>query len=122
MTLQSLTFQKLRATIQQLSLEQAQQLYAELGERIQQLEHPPMPLATRQTQEREVVEARHIHDQLYQLEYVRCGKAECRCAEAEGSLHGPYWYVYWREKGKLKSQYIGKQLRIRSTRSPERKN
>jgi hypothetical protein len=65
MTLQSLTFQQLRVTLQQLSLKQAKQLYAELGERIQQLEHPPMPLPTRHTQGREVVEARHIHDQLY---------------------------------------------------------
>jgi hypothetical protein len=36
--------------------------------------------------------------------YVRCGKATCRCAQ--GQLHGPYFYRYWRERGKLKKQYV----------------
>ena len=41
----------------------------------------------------------------YRLEPVRCGKRGCtRCP------HGPYWYAYWREEGKLKSRYIGKTL------------
>ena len=39
----------------------------------------------------------------YRLEEVRCGKRGCtRCP------HGPYWYAYWREDGKLHSRYIGK--------------
>ena len=41
----------------------------------------------------------------YRLEQVRCGKRGCtRCP------HGPYWYAYWREDGKLRSRYIGKTL------------
>jgi hypothetical protein len=41
----------------------------------------------------------------YRLEHVRCGKRTCtRCP------HGPYWYAYWREDGRLKSRYIGKNL------------
>src|SRR6266700_7782569 len=41
----------------------------------------------------------------YRLEPVRCGKDGCtRCP------HGPYWYAYWREDGRLRSRYIGKQL------------
>jgi hypothetical protein len=44
----------------------------------------------------------------YRQENVRCGKASCKCAE--GHLHGPYWYAYWSEGGKTKSQYVGKQL------------
>jgi len=36
------------------------------------------------------------------LEYVRCGKASCHCAEGDG--HGPY---YWKT-GRLTSQYVGK--------------
>lgn len=44
----------------------------------------------------------------YQLENVRCGKKNCQCAE--GKLHGPYWYAYWTEGGKTRSQYIGKKL------------
>lgn len=41
----------------------------------------------------------------YRLEHVRCGKRGCtRCP------HGPYWYAYWRESGRGKSRYIGKNL------------
>jgi hypothetical protein len=41
----------------------------------------------------------------YRLEPVKCGKAGCtRCP------HGPYWYAYWREDGRLRSRYIGKSL------------
>lgn len=44
----------------------------------------------------------------YRSEMVRCGKKGCKCAD--GKLHGPYWYAYWFEGGKTKSQYIGKRL------------
>lgn len=38
-------------------------------------------------------------------ETVKCGKAGCtRCP------HGPYWYAYWREAGRVRSRYIGKTL------------
>jgi hypothetical protein len=38
----------------------------------------------------------------FRLEDVRCGKATCtRCP------HGPYWYAYWREDGKLRKRYLG---------------
>jgi hypothetical protein len=38
----------------------------------------------------------------YRLEDVRCGKSTCtRCP------HGPYWYAYWRENGRVKSRYLG---------------
>ena len=41
----------------------------------------------------------------YRQEPVRCGRANCtRCP------HGPYWYAYWREDGRLRSRYIGKEL------------
>ncbi|MDQ3982150.1 MAG: hypothetical protein M3271_05660, partial [Actinomycetota bacterium] len=41
----------------------------------------------------------------YRLEAVRCGKPGCtKCP------HGPYWYAYYREKGKLRSRYIGPNL------------
>jgi hypothetical protein len=43
----------------------------------------------------------------YQHQYRKCGKALCiHCTNGEG--HGPYWYAYWREDGKVKSKYIGK--------------
>ena len=44
----------------------------------------------------------------YRLESVRCGKKNCHCAE--GKPHGPYWYAYWTEGGRTKSQYVGKKL------------
>lgn len=44
----------------------------------------------------------------YRLEHVRCGSNKCRCAS--GELHGPYWYAYWSEGGRTRSQYIGKKL------------
>jgi hypothetical protein len=44
----------------------------------------------------------------YRLERVRCGSKKCRCAS--GELHGPYWYAYWSEGGRTKSQYVGKKL------------
>ena len=41
----------------------------------------------------------------YRQEQVRCGKDNCtRCP------HGPYWYAYWREDGRLRSRYLGKEL------------
>lgn len=41
----------------------------------------------------------------YRLESVRCGKPGCtKCP------HGPYWYAYWREGGRVRSRYIGRRL------------
>ena len=41
----------------------------------------------------------------YRLEHVKCGKEGCtRCP------HGPYWYAYWRDEGRLRSRYIGRHL------------
>jgi len=40
----------------------------------------------------------------YRLETVRCGKPGCASCP-----HGPYWYAYYRDGGKLKSRYIGKE-------------
>ncbi|MDQ4125013.1 MAG: hypothetical protein M3134_05370, partial [Actinomycetota bacterium] len=35
----------------------------------------------------------------YRLESVKCGKPGCtKCP------HGPYWYAYWREEGKVRSR------------------
>jgi len=39
---------------------------------------------------------------------------KCRCAP--GDLHGPYWYAYWSEGGRTKSQYIGKKLTTKKKR------
>ncbi|UWG49175.1 Uncharacterized protein HSRCO_3034 (plasmid) [Halanaeroarchaeum sp. HSR-CO] len=36
----------------------------------------------------------------------KCGDETCHCAD--GELHGPYLYRYYREGGKLRSEYVGK--------------
>jgi hypothetical protein len=55
-----------------------------------------------------VSQARRAPHKTYQQELVRCGKEGCRCTR--GELHGPYWYAYWTEGGKTRSQYVGKEL------------
>lgn len=51
---------------------------------------------------------RHRGHKTYRRELVQCGKQGCKCSD--GELHGPYWYAYWTEGGKTKSQYVGKHL------------
>jgi len=41
----------------------------------------------------------------FRQQFVRCGKPGCtRCP------HGPYWYAYWREDGRSRSRYVGRDL------------
>lgn len=56
----------------------------------------------------EIVDVKERNGVTYKLEYVRCGKKNCKCVS--GSLHGPYWYKYWKENGRARSSYIGKKL------------
>jgi hypothetical protein len=58
---------------------------------------------------REVIEQKKERGISYQLEKVKCGKKKCKCAE--GALHGPYWYAYWRDGKRVKSKYIGRTLK-----------
>ncbi len=37
-------------------------------------------------------------------QWVRCGKSGCSCAN--GKLHGPYFYRFWREGGRLRKAYV----------------
>lgn len=37
----------------------------------------------------------------YRSQLVRCGKGCSACP------HGPYWYAFWKENGRSRSQYIG---------------
>jgi hypothetical protein len=57
---------------------------------------------------REAVAEHHIGHKTYQSEMVRCGKKGCRCSR--GEMHGPYWYAYWTEGRKTRSEYVGKEL------------
>lgn len=40
-------------------------------------------------------------------ERVKCGDESCHCMSG-GEKHGPYLYRYFREAGRLKSEYVGK--------------
>jgi hypothetical protein len=35
---------------------------------------------------------------------VRCGKPNCKCSQ--GELHGPYYFRFWRDGGRLRKQYV----------------
>ncbi|MBV9082190.1 MAG: hypothetical protein JOZ62_05920 [Acidobacteriaceae bacterium] len=65
---------------------------------------------------RAVVEQRKTPAGTYRLELVKCGKAQCKVCRG-GPAHGPYWYVYWKQKGRTGSEYIGKKLKQRKVRS-----
>jgi len=41
----------------------------------------------------------------FRQQSVRCGKKGCTSCP-----HGPYWYAYWREGGRMRSRYVGKEL------------
>ena len=53
---------------------------------------------------REVLKEERVGTVTYRLERISCGK------NCKGCPHGPYWYGYWREGGKTRSKYIGKEL------------
>jgi len=69
------------------------------------LENEPIPTK----RGAEVLEERRAGGMTYRLQRVKCGKPSCKCAAGLG--HGPYWYGYWREGGRLRSKYIGKILK-----------
>jgi hypothetical protein len=41
----------------------------------------------------------------YRQQHVRCGKPSCTSCP-----HGPYWYALWKEDGRTRKRYIGRQL------------
>ncbi len=45
----------------------------------------------------------------YRRQYRRCGKAGCTCCGLGRPGHGPYWYAFWREGGRPRSRYVGKE-------------
>lgn len=49
-------------------------------------------------------DGRHV---TYQCQPRKCGKPGCKiCCNGKG--HGPYWYGFWRENGRLVSAYVGR--------------
>jgi len=65
----------------------------------------PLPV----TPGRTVIATRRQGTVTLRLEYVRCGKASCHCAQDAG--HGSYWYAYSRKAGRVTSAYLGKDAR-----------
>jgi len=57
---------------------------------------------------REVLMVERSGSITYRLERVSCGKG------CKGCPHGPYWYGYWKEGGKTRSKYIGKNLTVKA--------
>lgn len=90
------------------------QFDAWLHKLIDELESKKCPSSGTKTKH-QILKERKTIIKTYRLEEVRCGKKNCHCAE--GRLHGPYWYAYWTEGGRTKSQYIGKKL-PRGVRKP----
>ena len=68
---------------------------------------PGLAVETRHTSERG-------HSLTYQRKTVLCGKKGCN------KLHGPYWYAFWSQGGKVRSVYIGKKFRKVEEKCPER--
>ncbi|MEM9149149.1 MAG: DUF6788 family protein [Cyanobacteria bacterium P01_F01_bin.3] len=99
---------RLYKQLQRLSLEEKQAMREWLDEQIAQGQKPP---EVKPKKGREVVETKQEGRVTYQAELVKCGKENCRCA-TEGQLHGPYWYAYRRQGQKLKSWYVGKELKL----------
>ena len=46
----------------------------------------------------------------YSQQFRRCNKPGCPTCGLGSPGHGPYWYAFWREGGRRRSRYIGKQL------------
>jgi predicted ATPase/DNA-binding SARP family transcriptional activator len=46
----------------------------------------------------------------YSQQYRRCGRPNCPTCTPPGRGHGPYWYAYWWEDGRVRSRYLGKEL------------
>lgn len=83
-----------------LTLDELLDLRFDLEERIEQLRNAtdaPAPPGRAQAQE---------STKTVREEWKRCNKPGCKCAE--GDLHGPYLYEYWKEQGRTRSRYIGK--------------
>lgn len=44
----------------------------------------------------------------YSRQFRRCRRPTCPSCAPGAPGHGPYWYAYWREQGRVRSRYLGK--------------
>jgi hypothetical protein len=98
------TIASLQASINRLSLDEQQQLYTWLGQRLQENSMIGADVPT------SGVETRNYQGKTYVFQRRRCGRTDCSCMDGEVSEvgHGPYWYAYWHESGKTQNHYVGK--------------
>lgn len=89
----------LRRAVAQLSLAELKELDSYLHSLIKQKETEAQKEARR-----EVIATKRRGKRTYQLIKVYCGK------KCKGCPHGPYWYSYWKEGGRTRSEYVGKTL------------
>ena len=84
-------------------------MLCEIKDLVEQLiferDKPPGPAELPEGNDNEILAVKKSGSMTYRLEKVSCGK------NCKGCPHGPYWYAYWREGGKTRSKYIGKNLR-----------
>ncbi len=100
-----MTLREIKKSITALRPRQLVSLHAWLHELINAAEAKELD---RTATGRRVLKEHKTINKTYRSEMVRCGKKGCKCAR--GELHGPYWYAYWTEGGKTKSEYVGKEL------------
>ena len=93
------TIRKVMKLIEDFTVDELLDLRFDLEERIESLKQEISASTNDQEKERKTT---------IREEYKRCGKPSCRC-NTEGELHGPYLYEYWKEDGRTRSRYIGKQ-------------
>jgi hypothetical protein len=92
----------------EFSLLELRDLSARIATMIEDREQPPEP---KKNPNRVVIEERRTPTTTLRLELVNCGKGACKgCGGGSRPSHGPYWYAYWKDKGRTRSRYIGKEL------------
>ena len=101
----------LKRSLRVLTPDQLRRLDAWLHELIEQAGHGGRE---KLPNDRDALEKRQTGQKTYRLERVRCGSKRCKCTS--GEMHGPYWYVYWTEGGRTRSQYVGKKLPLKKNR------
>ena len=50
----------------------------------------------------------------YERRHVLCGKPRCR------KLHGPYWYAFWKQGGRVRTAYIGREWVSLAKKAPHK--
>jgi hypothetical protein len=97
---------QIKRIIGRLSLNQLKRLDEWLQELIRNTEEASRK--EKSSRHKQTVAEQIVDNKTHRLEWIRCGKENCKCTR--GKLHGPYWYSYYRVKDKITSKYIGKKL------------